>query len=91
MISEERRLYLHNRFANMTEEQKEKHRKKRLEDYHSMSEYARKKEKIRRQEYYKKNREKLIEKQKKYYQENKEYCVEYMRNIRKLKKLNINE
>lgn len=87
MISEERKAYLHNRFANMTEEQREKHRKKSLEGYHSMSEYARKKEKIRRQKYYQENREKLIEKQRIYYQENRENCIEYMKNIRKLKKI----
>ena len=52
-------------------------------NYHSMSEYARQKEKKRRQEYYIKNKEKLIEKQKEYYAQNRDIYVEYARNKRK--------
>lgn len=86
MITQKRKEYLRNRFANLSEEKKEEHRRKRLADYHSMSEYARQKEVKRRQQYYIENKEKLREKQREYYAENREIYVEYARNKRKREK-----
>ena len=82
MVAKNRKEYLRNRFANLPEEKKEEHRRKRLADYHSMSEYARQKEVKRRQQYYIENKEKLKEKQREYYAENREIYVEYARNKR---------
>lgn len=86
MITQKRKEYLRNRFANLSEEKKEEHRRKRLADYHSMSEYARQKEVKRRQQYYIENKEKLRKKQREYYAENREIYVEYARNKRKREK-----
>lgn len=86
MITQKRKEYLRNRFANLSEEKKEEHRRKRLADYHSMSEYARQKEVKRRQQYYIENKEKLRERQREYYAENREIYVEYARNKRKREK-----
>jgi len=83
MVAKDKKEYLKNRFANLSEEKREEHRKKRLADYHSMSEYARQKEKKRRQLYYIENKEKLRERQKEYYAEKREIYVEYARNKRK--------
>ena len=88
MITQKRKEYLRNRFANLSEEKKEEHRRKRLADYHSMSEYARQKEVKRRQQYYIENKEKLRKKQREYYAENREIYVEYARNKRKREKEN---
>jgi len=78
--------YLKIRFATLPEDKREEHRKKRLADYHSMSEYAKQKEKKRRQQYYLKNKENLLEKQKEYYAKNREIFVEYARNKREKEK-----
>lgn len=86
MITQKRKEYLRNRFANLPEEKKEEHRIKRLADYHSMSEYARQKEVKRRQQYYIENKKKLKERQKEYYAKNREIYVEYARNKRKKEK-----
>ena len=86
MVVKNRKEYLRNRFANLPEEKKEEHRRKRLADYHSMSEYARQKEVKRRQQYYIENKEKLKEKQRAYYAENREIYVEYARNKREQEK-----
>jgi hypothetical protein len=86
MITQKRKEYLRNRFANLSEEKKEEHRRKRLADYHSMSEYARQKEVKRRQQYYIKNKEKLRERQREYYAKNREIYVEYARNKREREK-----
>ena len=86
MITQKRKEYLRNRFANLSEEKKEEHRRKRLADYHSMSEYARQKEVKRRQQYYIENKEKLRERQREYYAENREIYVEYARNKREREK-----
>lgn len=86
MVAKNRKEYLRNRFANLSEEKKEEHRRKRLADYHSMSEYARQKEVKRRQQYYIENKEKLKEKQREYYAENREIYVEYARNKREREK-----
>jgi hypothetical protein len=86
MVAKDRKEYLKNRFANLSEEKKEEHRKKRLADYHSMSEYSKQKEVKRRQRYYIENKEKLRERQKEYYAENREVYVEYARNKREKEK-----
>ena len=86
MVTKDRKEYLRNRFANLSEEKREEHRKKRLADYHSMSEYSRQKEVKRRQRYYIENKEKLRERQKEYYAENREVYVEYARNKREKEK-----
>lgn len=86
MVAKNRKEYLRNRFANLPEEKKEEHRRKRLADYHSMSEYARQKEVKRRQQYYIENKEKLRERQREYYAENREIYVEYARNKREQEK-----
>jgi hypothetical protein len=86
MVVKNRKEYLRNRFANLPEEKKEEHKRKRLADYHSMSEYARQKEVKRRQQYYIENKEKLKEKQRAYYAENREIYVEYARNKREQEK-----
>lgn len=86
MITQKRKEYLRNRFANLSEEKKEEHRRKRLADYHSMSEYARQKEVKRRQQYYIENKEKLRERQREYYAKNREIYVEYARNKRETEK-----
>jgi len=86
MVAKDRKEYLRNRFANLSEEKKEEHRKKRLADYHSMSEYSKQKEVKRRQRYYIENKEKLRERQKEYYAEKREIYVEYARNKRKKEK-----
>jgi hypothetical protein len=86
MVTKDKKEYLRNRFANLTEEKKEEHRMRRLADYHSMSEYARQKEVKRRQQYYIENKEKLKDRQKEYYAENREIYVEYARNKRKKEK-----
>jgi hypothetical protein len=86
MVTKDRKEYLRNRFANLSEEKREEHRKKRLTDYHSMSEYSKQKEVKRRQRYYIENKEKLRERQKEYYAENREVYVEYARNKREKEK-----
>jgi hypothetical protein len=70
----------------LPEDKREEHRKKRLSDYHSMSEYAKQKEKKRSQQYYLKNKENLLEKQKEYYAKNREIFVEYAKNKREKEK-----
>ena len=62
-----RREYHRIRFANLSEEQKELHKKRNLQHYHGMSEFARKKHIAAKKTYYQNNKERIKEYQREYY------------------------
>jgi len=67
MNTDSKREYLRNRFANLTEEQRELHNKRNLQHYHSMSEFARRKHIAKMKAYYQNNKERMKEYQREYY------------------------
>jgi hypothetical protein len=66
------REYHRNRFANLTEEQRELHNRRNLQHYHGMSEFARQKHIAAKKTYYQNNKERIKSKTKEYYSENTE-------------------
>lgn len=67
MDANSRKEYFRIRFANLTEEQKELHKKRNLQHYHSMSEFARQKLVVKKRTYYQNNKERIKEYQREYY------------------------
>jgi len=62
-----RKEYRRIRFASLSEEQKELHKKRNLQHYHGMSEFARKKHIAAKKTYYQNNKERIKEYQREYY------------------------
>lgn len=62
-----RKEYHRIRFANLSGEQRELHKKRNLQHYHGMSEFARKKHIAAKKTYYQNNKERIKEYQREYY------------------------
>ena len=62
-----RKEYHRIRFASLSEEQKELHKKRNIQHYHGMSEFARKKHIAAKKTYYQNNKERIKEYQREYY------------------------